>query len=107
MSWIDTSKGKTTTERGYGHAWRKRRERIKAKANGMCELCAANGLIVPGTDCDHKLPKSKGGTDEDENLQWICEECHKRKTQDDKGNLLAKGCTIDGIPLDSEHHWNK
>jgi len=36
------------------------------------------------------LPKAKGGTDEASNLQSICHDCHKAKTQADAGNAKPR-----------------
>ncbi len=30
--------------------------------------------------CDHVLPKTRGGKDEESNLQCLCAACHARKT---------------------------
>lgn len=68
-------------ERGYGAEWSKARERIKARAEGLCEPHAAIGLIHPGTQCDHRVPKTFGGSDDDSNLHWVCEAFHEAKTQ--------------------------
>ncbi|CAG9197057.1 putative enzyme [Burkholderia vietnamiensis] len=36
--------------------------------------------MTSGTSVDHVVPKAKGGTDRDENLQAICNGCHAAKT---------------------------
>ena len=61
--------------RGYGHVWRKLRERILAR-DPVCVLC----WRAPSTQCDHIVPKSKGGTDSDANLRGICRRCHDSKS---------------------------
>lgn len=38
------------------------------------------GRVTPARTVDHITPKAKGGTDDDANLQAICDECHKAKT---------------------------
>jgi 5-methylcytosine-specific restriction protein A len=36
--------------------------------------------VTIATEVDHIVPKSQGGTDDDDNLQAICSPCHKTKT---------------------------
>ena len=33
-----------------------------------------------GKRCDHVLPKTQGGKDEESNLQCLCSACHAKKT---------------------------
>ena len=51
----------------------------------LCVMCEANGVVVAGDELDHILPLFKGGSNNDENLQMLCVECHKKKTADDLG----------------------
>ena len=71
----------TTTERGYGHAWRKLREVVLARDEGFCVECRARGLFVAGNHVDHIKPKAEGGGDELTNLQLLCADCHTDKSQ--------------------------
>ena len=46
-----------------------------AKRKNACEICE---LDDPRVLCvHHKIPLSKGGTNDDENLQTLCANCHK------------------------------
>lgn len=81
--WVEHQRGLTSTQRGYGAAWRKKRQRIMARAKGLCERCHAAGRIAVGTDCDHVVPKAHGGSDAESNLQWLCSRCHRTKTAQD------------------------
>lgn len=67
-------------ERGYGSAWDRARARVLRRDAGICQACLADGLVHQGTEVDHKLPKSQGGTDDDSNLQTICAARHRAKT---------------------------
>jgi len=70
----------STTKRGYGHVWRKIRAQVLERDAYLCVACKQAGRFVPATDVDHIMPKSKGGTDELENLQSLCKKCHRTKT---------------------------
>lgn len=61
-------------ERGYDAAWRRKRRRFLAE-NPACATCGATA-----TDVDHVVPRSVGGSDDEENLQGLCKACHSRKT---------------------------
>lgn len=76
---------RSTTDRGYGHAWRKIREHV-LMTEPLCRTCAAAGRTVAATDVDHIVPKHMDGTDEIENLQPLCRACHNRKTAREKGH---------------------
>lgn len=78
-------KGKTTTQRGYGWQWQSKiRPRIIARDKGLCQPCYRQGIITRFDDVDHITSKEKGGTDDDSNLECICRNCHKLKTQQEK-----------------------
>lgn len=93
-------------ERGYGAQWVKTRERIKRRDNGLCVPCDAAGRVTLMTEVDHIIPKSLGGTDDDDNLQCICSECHKTKTaterDEEQDKLRQEGkpkIDVDGWPV--------
>ena len=69
-----------TTERGYGHAWRKLRESILKRDGYLCVKCRAEGRLIEATDVDHIKAKARGGTDDPDNLQALCAPCHREKT---------------------------
>lgn len=101
-NWYKRTQGKTTTERGYGHAWRKVRE-IRLKMDKyLCVPCKQQGRYTKATEVDHIIEKANGGTDEYDNLQSICATCHKAKTS----GKQIKACGVDGMPLDPNHPWN-
>lgn len=55
----------------------------RAEFAGRDPFCAKHrerGLLVKGCILDHKVPLEEGGTDDDDNLQWICRECSDTKT---------------------------
>jgi len=62
-------------ERKRGSAGAKDRNQIKARDCGLCRKCGALGSVV-----DHIVPLWKGGSDEPENKQTLCDPCHDAKT---------------------------
>jgi 5-methylcytosine-specific restriction protein A len=89
VGWNQTST-KSANERGYGWAWKKKRDRIMKRDNGLCQCaeCKAEGRIRIATEVDHIISKAKaramGWTeaqiDDDSNLGAINIDCHKAKT---------------------------
>lgn len=84
-SFADKSRG-SSQERGYGWQWQKLRVRILKRDNGLCQPCLEGGRVNAASHVDHKTPKSRGGTDTDDNLQAICVACHKAKTDREKND---------------------
>lgn len=71
---------KTTTQRGYGHQWRKLRDAVMRRDGFLCQVCKSTGRYTPADEVDHIVQKADGGTDHPDNLQAICKPCHKEKT---------------------------
>lgn len=78
-AFADRSRG-TRQERGYGAAWERQRARILERDGGLCQPCLRHGLVHVGKDVDHVVPRQRGGTEDDSNLQTICRPVHKAKT---------------------------
>jgi 5-methylcytosine-specific restriction protein A len=57
----------------------------------MCKVELAREL-------DHIVPLFKGGTDDEDNLQGLCIECHKKKTKADLNLRVSVG--TDGWLID-------
>ena len=72
-----------------------------------CVSCLSHGKKVLATQLDHIVPLFKGGKDEDDNRQGLCDQCHDDKTREDLGWKQSTACDSDGNPLNSNHHWNK
>ena len=93
----------TSTERGYGAAWRRVRKQVMRRDHWLCQPCKREGRAKPATECDHIKPKSRGGTDDDDNLQAICRECHAAKTESEaaeaQGRRVRPAIGQDGWPL--------
>ncbi len=63
----------TSTQQGYGVAWR----RLRARALFDDPFCPCGAVA---TEVDHIQPKRKGGSDSPDNLQALCKPCHSRKS---------------------------
>jgi 5-methylcytosine-specific restriction protein A len=69
-------------------SFRKIRPTVKARASGLCQECLKQGKIRPGKIADHIVPIRTGygwlhRLDLD-NLQWLCQDCHNKKTAKEK-----------------------
>ncbi|MBO9377901.1 HNH endonuclease [Sphingomonas histidinilytica] len=102
------SRTKSRQERGYGAAWDRTRKRILQRDKHLCQPCLKRGVVRPGPEVDHVTPKAEGGTEDDDNLQAICSDCHKRKTAEEAARaqgrraprrIVAVG--LDGWPKES------
>lgn len=61
----------------YGTAeWKRTAAAYREHRRGICEACGAAGA----RDVDHRIPRSRGGTDDFSNLQLLCHGCHSTKT---------------------------
>lgn len=78
-----------------GVAQRKRR----LTAEPTCRICRGKGVIVAATRVDHILALVNGGTDDDSNVQSLCEPCHEAKTRVDLGQRQQVAIGLDGWPL--------
>lgn len=79
---LDTKAG--TTERIRGGKWMAIRRRV-ALAHGY--RCAGCGCVwVSSRDqIDHAIPLEQGGSNDDSNLQPLCNACHEAKTAAEAG----------------------
>lgn len=69
------------------------RKKIFERDNYECQLCRPkkNLLHLPHKRrIDHKIPLSKGGTNDIENLWLVCDECDKRKKNKIYKRLIPK-----------------
>lgn len=93
-SFADKRRG-TRHERGYGTAWDKLRAQVLQRDAGICQHCLREtGAVHAGTQVDHVTPKAQGGTDALDNLQTICVDAHRAKTQAEA--LAARSGTAAG-----------
>lgn len=78
--------GPVAKERTRGSKLMKTRERIGRRDCFTCQVCGQSTTKANG-EVDHIVPLHLGGSDSDENRQWICREpCHRLKTEkEEKG----------------------
>lgn len=87
--WNKAERG-TAEQRGYGAEWRKLSKAIQKRDRYLCQPCLAAGRVTPSAAADHRIPKAEGGTDDPDNLQAICDDCHKLKTGAERARSLAR-----------------
>lgn len=95
--WPTTSR----QSRGYGAEHDRNRKVVMMRDQYSCVPCAKQGRVTEANEMDHIVPKAKGGTDSLSNLQAICRDCHKAKTQKETGKalLLKQPTGLDGWPI--------
>ena len=64
-----------------GRPWRRLRERILQRDGYCCQACAREGRVQIAHEVDHIVNIAAGGTDDPSNLEAICTDCHRKKTQ--------------------------
>jgi 5-methylcytosine-specific restriction endonuclease McrA len=55
-------------------------------------------MLKLGADVDHVVALVNGGTNDDDNLELVCHECHRVKTASDAGRRAKPRISIDGYP---------
>jgi len=66
----------------------------------LCQPCQQKGYVTRANAVDHILPKANGGTDDMNNLQAICHECHEAKTIEESGGRRRPRIGLDGWPVE-------
>ncbi|MCO8071880.1 HNH endonuclease [Acinetobacter lwoffii] len=61
-----------------GRPWRRLKEKIHTRDHWTCLHC---GITTMKLELDHIINVAQGGTDDESNLQSLCPECHKVKSQ--------------------------
>ena len=77
--WQNWNRG-TSTQRGYGMAWRRMRDHVMRRDGHLCASCKREGRFVIADDVHHIVPRSRGGGDNPANLEAICTSCHRTAT---------------------------
>lgn len=85
-------------------AWKRARQQVITRSNGLCERCKARGIYKPGYIVHHKEYITPGNISNPnitlnlDNLEYVCEDCHNKEHKavhtpmryqyDTNGNLL-------------------
>lgn len=56
---------------------------VKARDKFMCQIFGPGCLVNQKLEVDHITPWAEGGSDSMDNLQTVCEVCHKPKTHEE------------------------
>jgi 5-methylcytosine-specific restriction protein A len=98
--------------------WKRLREKVKAarpRCEGECRGYYASKYA------DHVIEVADDTSDanffNEANIASLCGKCHYRKTKreaarraglrEPKFGPVIRGCTVDGMPLDPDHWWNR
>ena len=63
--------------RRYGRVWKRIRDSY-VETHPLCEICQAEGRMVPVEEVHHKVPLAEGGTHARDNLIALCKSCHAK-----------------------------
>jgi 5-methylcytosine-specific restriction protein A len=63
-----------------GSSWIAIKKSFELHNPRLCAECDREGLVGNGDELDHIMPLWAGGTNDPSNLQWLCKEHHKAKT---------------------------
>ena len=55
--------------------------RIAERDGFKCQMC---GRVTAKGIADHIIPLAFGGEDVEENMQWLCADCHLEKSVEEK-----------------------
>lgn len=77
------------SSRGYGPDWRLLRQRVPRTP---CVKCDARWET--SHHLDHIKARRQGGSDDPSNLQWLCQQCHGRKTATSDNPYNRRGGTL-------------
>lgn len=80
--------------------WTSRRREVLSR-EPFCRTCAELGYQTIAMTVDHIIPRARGGTSEDDNLQPLCITCHNVKTGREKHGRLD---TVPITSLDGSRH---
>ena len=64
---------------------------LREKQGGVCASC---GDVADSFEVDHILPRILGGSDELDNMQLICKECHSAKTTFEQQSRIEDTCPL-------------
>ena len=84
-------------KRTRGRKWLAIRAR-QLRKEPRCQHCLTAGKLSAATEVDHRIRVQDGGTDDEDNLQSLCHECHAVKTAEENGGTRRFQVGLDGWP---------
>ena len=75
--WTDTEKVKKPNKRRLISGTT--RQNVLMRDNYTCQICGATVKDGAKLEIDHIIPHSKGGTNDENNLQVLCQQCNREK----------------------------
>jgi 5-methylcytosine-specific restriction endonuclease McrA len=103
MTWEKTDADRKADAAFYSDPlYRRNKAIVKRRANGRCEDC---GHRHDRLQCDHVIPRTKGGTHAIGNLRMLCSgdgtcRCHEKKTAQEGGGYRANRGNGNKTPRD-------
>ena len=82
-----------------GRPWRRIRERVLRRDQGLCRHCRDKGRVTVATEVHHVVPVAKGGTDDEANLLSLCRDCHEAADLAERGARRRRAVGADGYPV--------
>jgi len=76
--------------------------------NPLCAMCVARGKPSLATTVDHVEPH-RGDLElfwDQRNWQSLCTRDHNSTKQRHEKSGVVHGSSVDGFPIDKNHHWN-
>lgn len=73
--------------------------RARLAREPLCRMCKANGTITAATVPDHIKPLAQGGTDTDDNIRCLCDDCHRDVTAKQFDKKAKPKIGKDGWPV--------
>ncbi len=65
----------------------------------LCRDCLEHDRVTPATVPDHIIPLAKGGTDTDDNIRCLCDDCHTVRTAEQFNHKRKQEIGLDGWPI--------
>ena len=79
-----------------GAGWASARSRVLRASDGICYLCGREGA----DEVDHVVPRSRGGSNDPENLRPVHKSCHSRKSAAEGHAVLKRKRELRKRPRD-------
>jgi len=92
----------------YNYKWQRFRAGKLAR-EPLCVWCLELGKTEAATEVHHVIPL-RDRPDlklSDANTVSLCKACHDGPAQHEERTGHKRGCSVDGIPLDTNHPWRQ